>query len=245
MHCSLTACTARSHAAAACCDTPPDCCWLPVQRALLPPPPHTHTAACSTAARHCRTCCQALDLLGERGTEQHRLALARGRHVLALHDAPARVCATAGVGSVRSSTVRRAQKRPSRARPGQPAAAACTISATGTPHPPTHTHTHTHQTKNTTRAPDLWLEAHVQHAVGLVQREVARAGQRHAAALNQVRQAAGRGHEDVAAALAPPPLWVGGGWGGGGASSASVAGSSRDSAVRPPGPDTRAPLHVM
>lgn len=34
------------------------------------------------------TCCQALDLLGEGGTEQHGLALASGRHVLALHDTP-------------------------------------------------------------------------------------------------------------------------------------------------------------
>lgn len=35
------------------------------------------------------TCCQALDLLGEGGTEQHGLALAGGGHVLPLHDAPA------------------------------------------------------------------------------------------------------------------------------------------------------------
>lgn len=35
------------------------------------------------------TCCQALDLLGEGGTEQHGLALAGGGHVLTLHNAPA------------------------------------------------------------------------------------------------------------------------------------------------------------
>lgn len=35
------------------------------------------------------TCCQALYLLGEGGTEQHGLALAGGGHVLTLNNAPA------------------------------------------------------------------------------------------------------------------------------------------------------------
>jgi len=47
----------------------------------------------------------------------------------------------------------------------------------------------------------LGLKAHVQHAVRLVQRQVADGGQRHARALDQVGQAAGGGHQDVAAAL--------------------------------------------
>ena len=50
-------------------------------------------------------------------------------------------------------------------------------------------------------AADLGLEAHIQHAVSLIQRKVTDAGQAHACALDQVAQAAWGCHKDVAAPL--------------------------------------------
>lgn len=44
----------------------------------------SHVLACPSPL----TCCEALDLLGECGTEEHGLALAGGGHVLALNNAP-------------------------------------------------------------------------------------------------------------------------------------------------------------
>ena len=50
-------------------------------------------------------------------------------------------------------------------------------------------------------AADLGLETHVEHAVGLVQYQELDALQRDAAALDQVHQPAGGGHQQVASAL--------------------------------------------
>ena len=50
-------------------------------------------------------------------------------------------------------------------------------------------------------APDLWLKAHVQHAVGLIQGQVGDAGEGDAPALDQVLEPPWRGHDDVAPAL--------------------------------------------
>jgi len=55
-------------------------------------------------------------------------------------------------------------------------------------------------------AADLGLESHVQHAVSLVQGQVAAARQADAGALYQIAQAAGGGHQDVASPLHLPQL---------------------------------------
>eukprot|EP00968_Pinguiococcus_pyrenoidosus_P011761 scaffold977_cov253-Pinguiococcus_pyrenoidosus.AAC.22 len=51
-------------------------------------------------------------------------------------------------------------------------------------------------------APDLRLEAHVQHAVGLVENQETAALEAHAAALEHVHEASGRRHQEITAALA-------------------------------------------
>jgi hypothetical protein len=56
--------------------------------------------------------------------------------------------------------------------------------------------------------PDLGLEAHVEHPVCLVEDQPAHAAQRHAAALDQIDQSAGRGDEDLHPALELPHLRV-------------------------------------
>ena len=48
-------------------------------------------------------------------------------------------------------------------------------------------------------ATDLGLETHVEHAVGLVEDEVADVGERDATALDEVDETSGRGREEVAA----------------------------------------------
>ena len=48
---------------------------------------------------------------------------------------------------------------------------------------------------------DLRLEAHVEHAVGLVENEPADVREGHLAALDHVDQAAGGGHDEVGAPL--------------------------------------------
>jgi hypothetical protein len=69
--CALTS----AEAAARCCAQS----WL-----LYCPGAMRHQLGCAYL-----TCCQALDLLGEGGAEQHGLALAGGGHVLTLDNAPA------------------------------------------------------------------------------------------------------------------------------------------------------------
>mmetsp|Transcript_30839 Transcript_30839/g.77420 ORF Transcript_30839/g.77420 Transcript_30839/m.77420 type:complete len:407 (-) Transcript_30839:829-2049(-) len=49
---------------------------------------------------------------------------------------------------------------------------------------------------------DLRLEAQIEHAIGLVQHQIANVGQRDAAALHQVHQTTGRGHQDVHGSIA-------------------------------------------
>jgi hypothetical protein len=55
-------------------------------------------------------------------------------------------------------------------------------------------------------APDLQLEAHVQHAVGLVEHQVAAVIEPDAAAVDHVEQPPGGGHQQVAAAVQVPHL---------------------------------------
>ena len=57
-------------------------------------------------------------------------------------------------------------------------------------------------------APDAGPEAHVEHAVRLVQHEDLHVGKAQVAVLHEVEQAPGRGHEQVAAGLEPADLAV-------------------------------------
>ena len=161
-------------------------------------------------------CSAPARLLGEGGAEQHGLALPRGRHVLALHNAAdlrgeGRGGRGGAGGGRESARARKADARIDKLPPSAGKRRAPELPDT------THTHTHTHTAhaaprtsqRRTPTSPThpnppktcLRLEAHVEHAVGLVEREVADGAEADTAALDQVRQAAGGGDQHVAAAL--------------------------------------------
>lgn len=110
---TVLCCTARHSSSG-----PSGCCHPPVLRriaAVQASYAAEQLTPLDSALLPMLTCCQALDLLGECGTEQHGLALAGGGHVLTLHDAPAKQEAadaqdtkisrvsTTGTSSVRAS----------------------------------------------------------------------------------------------------------------------------------------------
>lgn len=53
---------------------------------------------------------------------------------------------------------------------------------------------------------DLWLKAHVQHAVSFIQGQVAASGEAHPGALNQIAEATRSGDQNVTSTLHLPQL---------------------------------------